>query len=816
MLTLSNYQIQELIQDSTKTAIYRGRRNQDSKPVIVKVLKAEYPDLRDIARIKHEYELTKDLDIKGIIKACCIEKHNNGLALILEDFNGMFLNEIIKIHKICLIDFLRIAAQVVQILGELNRHKVIHKNIKPQNIIINWEKQQIKIMDFSISSLLSRENPEINNPDLLEGTLAYMSPEQTGRMNRSIDYRTDFYSLGVTFYEMLTGRLPFDIDEPIELVHCHIAKQPIPPDKVQATSSSVGSGVPPVISNIVMKLLSKTAEDRYQSTFGLRADLENCLSQLETSGKISDFPPGQQDQSSQLQIPQNLYGREAEVAIMMAAFEQISQGTTEMLLITGYSGIGKSALVNEIRVPVVRKRGYFITGKFDQFKRNIPYASLIQAFQELIRQLLTENEAQLAIWQEKLLAVLYPNGQIIVDVIPEVELIIGKQPVVPHLGASESQNRFNLVFQEFISVFTSKTHPLVLFLDDLQWADSASLKLIRLLVEDPNSRYLLMIGAYRDNEVDANHPLMLTLEEIKKSNLTVKRINLQPLAVANVTQLVTDTLRREIEKTRLLAKLLFNKTAGNPFFLIQMLRFLYQEKLLLFDFDLGYWQWEIKQIQAIEITDNVAELMVDKIQKLPQNTQNILKLAACIGNYFDLNVLAVVLEKSCKTTAEELWEALQSGLILPLNDTYKLVQLMDQFDDLVVRYKFLHDRVQQAAYALIPDEQKKEVHLKVGQLLLKKIHVNRDSLEEHIFDIVNHINIGAELITNQTEREELAQLNLTAGCKAKVSTAYESAVKYLNLGLKLLGNNSWLNQYELTLALYTETVEAEYLSTNFK
>ncbi|QLE58572.1 ATP-binding sensor histidine kinase [Nostoc sp. TCL26-01] len=807
MITLSNYQIIELIDEGIKTSVYRAKRNQDGQPVVIKLLKTEYPDLKDIAAIKHEYELIKNLDIPGVVRAYSLEKHNNGCAIILEDFVGTSLYKIIQNGKIELQDFLHISIQLTQALGELHQHYIIHKDIKPQNIIVNLETYQVKIIDFSISSLLIQEKPKLSNPDLLEGTLAYISPEQTGRMNRSIDYRTDFYSLGVTLYQMLTGKLPFPANDPMELVHCHIAKQPIPVDEIVPE-------IPPVISAIIMKLLSKTAEERYQSAFGIRADLENCLSQLEKTNSIIDFSIGQQDQSSQLQIPEKLYGREAEIDILMTAFSQINQGQKALALVAGYSGIGKSALVNEIHKPVIKNRGYFIAGKYEQFQRNIPYASLIQAFQELIQQLLTESESQLTIWQEKLLAALSPNAQIIIDVIPELELIIGKQPEVPQLASAEAQNRFNLVFRKFINVFAQKEHPLVVFLDDLQWADLASLKLIQLLATDTDIQHLLLIGAYRDNEVDTSHPLMLILREIAKNSSPVKTIHCQNLKITDVCQLVSDTLKSSLEDSKELAKLIFHKTAGNPFFINQLLKFIHQENLLLFNFVTGQWQWDIQRIQMLGITDNVVDLMIGKIQKLKETTQNILKIAACIGNRFNLNILSCVNEKSHNDTALDIWEALQAGLIIPLSDSYKLPLLLEEVDIFVIDYKFLHDRVQQAAYALIPDEQKPEIHLHIGRLLLKNI--DESLREDKIFDIVNQLNIGTELITAPEERYQLAELNLLSGRKAKDSAAYESAVKFLKQGLNLLVDDCWQNHYELTLALYVETVEAEYLTTNFE
>jgi predicted ATPase/signal transduction histidine kinase/tRNA A-37 threonylcarbamoyl transferase component Bud32/DNA-binding Lrp family transcriptional regulator len=807
MINLSNYQILQLIYKGAKTDVYRAIQNQDGRSVVIKLLNIDYPTLKDIAKLKYEYDILKNLDIKGVIKAYNVEKYNNGFALILEYFDGISIDDLIKERSIELLDFLKIAVHITEALGDLHQHNIIHKDIKPQNILVNKQTHQVKIIDFSISSLLRKEKPKFNNPDLIEGTLAYISPEQTGRMNRSIDYRTDLYSLGATFYEMLTGKLPFDVSDPMELVHCHIAKVPVPVHQLK-------SEIPQVISAIIMKLLSKTAEERYQSAFGLQYDLQKCLNQLEEIAQISSFKIGQHDQPSQLEIPEKLYGREAEIETLLTAFEQVNQGEKELILVAGYSGIGKSALVSEIHKPIIQKKGYFITGKFEQFKRNIPYASLIQALQELVRQLLTESALQLAVWKENLLKELAPNAQIIIDVIPEIELIIGQQPEVPQLAPNESQNRFNLSFQKFISILAKKEHPLVLFLDDLQWADIASLKLIQLLSTDEEIQNLLIIGAYRDNEVDNAHQLILILQQIEKTDVTIRTINCQPLKITDIYQLIIDTLKCDIERAKPLAELIFHKTGGNPFFLTQVLKFIYQENLLCFNFITGKWQWEIERIRQIDITDNVVELMIGKIRKLHDSTQNILKLAACIGNIFNLDILSVINEKTHQDTAKELWEALRVNLILPLDNTYKLPQLLEQFNNFTINYKFLHDRVQQAAYALIPERQKKEVHLKIGQLLLSNL--DKNSREDKIFDIVNHLNIGVELIDSQIERYNLAQLNLIAGSKAKDSTAYESAVKFFKMGLELLAENSWQTHYKLTLNLYVETIETEYLNTNFE
>jgi serine/threonine protein kinase len=553
MVTVTGYQITSKIYESDNSLVYRAVRDRDNLPIILKVLKQDYPTSAELTRYKQEYEITCSLNLEGVIKVYDLQRYQNSLVMLLEDFGGESLKLWMAERQLKLEDFLTLAIKIADSLGGIHAANIIHKDINPSNIVYNPETGQLKIIDFGISTVLSRENPTVRNPERIEGTLAYISPEQTGRMNRAIDYRTDFYSLGVTFYELLTHQLPFETTDALELVHCHIAKQPLPPKEVRRQKAGGRrEEIPQVLSDIVMKLMAKTAEERYQSAWGLKADLETCLHQLQANGQISEFPLARQDKSDKFQIPQKLYGREEEVETLLAAFERVATGVrlpspptpllrgegsptpesqtppfpsregglgglgrVEMILVAGYSGIGKSALVNEIQKPIVRQRGYFISGKFDQFKRNIPYASLSQALQELIRQLLTESEARLQMWKQKLLEALGSNGQVIIDVIPDVERIIGQQPPVLQLGPTESQNRFNLVFQKFLGVFTKKEHPLVIFLDDLQWADSASLKLLQLLMTDTDSQYLLLIGAYRDNEVSATHPLMQTLEQIQ-------------------------------------------------------------------------------------------------------------------------------------------------------------------------------------------------------------------------------------------------------------------------------------------------------------
>jgi predicted ATPase/signal transduction histidine kinase/ActR/RegA family two-component response regulator/tRNA A-37 threonylcarbamoyl transferase component Bud32 len=814
-ISLTGYQIAAQIYAGTRTSVYRGIREQDRCPVVIKILQARFPNSQEILQLRNHYTITSNLDLPSIPKTLALETYQNSYALVTKDCGGISLQDLLEregalgTNEQTLTLFLQIAIQVAAALAGLYQHRIIHKDIKPANILFNLETQQIKLIDFSISSLLPRETQAIQNITAIEGTLAYIAPEQTGRMNRGIDYRSDFYALGVTFYELLTGQLPFDSNDPIELVHCHLAQQPVLAHHIQPE-------IPVVLSNIVSKLMAKNAEHRYQNALGLKHDLEICLTQLQATGQIDTFELGDRDLSDRFTIPEKLYGRESEVTALLNAFARVSSERAEMMLVAGYSGIGKTAIVQEVHKPIVRQRGYFIKGKFDQFQRNIPFAAFFQAFRDLIGQLSAESDLQLQIWKTNLLEAVDENGQVLIDVIPELERIVGSQLPAPELSANAAQQRFNLLFQKFVRVFATAAHPLVIFLDDLQWADLASLNLLQLLMQD--ARHLLFLGAYRDNEVSPIHPAILTIDEIQKNGTTVNTITIQPLSFNDLNQLVADTLNCDLQLAQPLAKLLAQKTQGNPFFVTQFLKALHQDGLITFDpitqnQGIGGWQCDITQVRALAITDDVVEFMALQLQRLPQATQEILKLAACIGAQFDLNTLAIVSHKSPQAAATLLWQALQEGLLIPTTEIYKFFTQSDA--ELVVNvsvnpgYRFLHDRVQQAAYSLIPEDQRSSIHLKIGLLLQQ--NSSETERDANLFDIVGHLNRATELITDPMDRESLAQLNLFAGKKARNSTAYAAANIYLQTGIQILSSNCWETQYQLTLNLYVAAAEVAYL-----
>jgi len=781
----------ELIYESKKSKLYRLDSSEWGKPALLKILNHEFPTPFEITQFYNEFDIIENHNIDFVRKPLKRSKFNGRHCMYLDWIEGQTLKEAFKGKHEDVEDFLHIAIALADVLGKLHERNIVHKDINPNNILVDLQARDVHIISFGIASKLSSKEQHLGNPDQLEGTLAYMSPEQTGRMNRVVDFRSDLYSLGITFYEMLNGGPPFNMDDPLELVHCHLANYPKP-------IHLANSKVPKVISDVIDLLLKKKAENRYQSALGLKHDLESCLQAFLLHKKIDSFPLRTNDFSGKFTLAQNLYGRDEELKNILKKFEIAADGGLEMVLISGYSGTGKSALVHEIHKPITEKKGYFIEGKFDQLQRSVPYFALIQAFNTFMDLLLTEHSEKFQQLKNIILESVGEEGKVLTDVLPSLELVIGTQPDVPEIGGIEAQNRFNYVFRKFVSAISTKEHPIALFIDDLQWADSSSLSLLFYLITDQNNGYLFCIGAYRDNEVSPSHPLMISIEDMRNNQANICDIKIGNLPIEDVNLLIADSLLKPVEQCSDLTNLVYKKTQGNAFFTTQFLKSLYEEKLLYFNFDKKVWEYSLGKIEEQNITDNVVELIASNIKKLTKPTQESLKLAACIGSKFDIEIVSIIQEKEIEATQKDFQEALLESLILRNGD----------------QFKFAHDRIQQAVYSLIADKDKDVTHLNIGRLLIKNL--KKDKQGEFLFDIVNHFNIGISLITDSEEKEMLTQLNLQAGKKAKESSAFKLALDYLEKGITLLKPDSWNSNYQTTLELYALAGETAYLNGDFK
>jgi predicted ATPase/class 3 adenylate cyclase/tRNA A-37 threonylcarbamoyl transferase component Bud32 len=806
MSFIPGFQLRAPLYESKKSLVCRAIRDTDALPVVIKILKSSYPTLAELAHYRQEFEITQSISHPGLIRSYELHRHEKTLLIAFEDLGGMSVGNLLKDRALSIDEFFETAIRVTIALGFLHRSRIIHKDINPSNLVINPGTGEVKIIDFGIASRFSTERPVIKDPGVLEGTLAYMSPEQTGRMNRSLDYRTDFYSLGATFYEMITRTRPFDADDEMELVHCQIAREPIPLHRHNPDVSLA-------LSKIVSKLMAKRAEDRYQSAAGLLADLER----VRRADSIERFEPGLNDYSDRFQIPERLYGRDSETERLIEAFERVRLGRAEMMLVTGQSGVGKSALIHEIHKSITRARGHFIAGKFDQLQHNIPYMALMAAFRDLVRQLLTESKERLSVWRRDLEEALAPNARVIFDVLPELELIIGPQPAVPKLEPVEATNRFNRAIGQLLIALCARDNVVVLFLDDLQWADSATLNLLRIVLTDNNLQRLLLIGAYRHHEVDAMHPLTLALHDIREGGGQITSLALAPLGFGDVAKLIGDTLQSEAAETTALARLVVQKTQGNPLFVRQFLLALHEQGLLRqtpAKFEERFrWSWDLQGIRSANITDNVLDLLLAKLRRLDGETQKALQLAACIGTRFDIDTLALIQKSTPQTLFKMLFSAVEEGLIRPLSELAPM-DIDNVLSPLLVQeFSFQHDRIQQAAYGLIEQTRRTEVHLTIGRRLWTTL--SPESLKERIFEVVDHLNLGRDLIGDAAEKTDLAKLNADAARKASDAAAYSAALAYIDIAHTLLCQDSWETNYDLTIEVFRQRAELEYLNGNF-
>ncbi len=791
MFTLPGYKIIEKIYQGRNSSIYRGMSlEENQRRVIIKVPNTKLPNTKGADKLRREFEYCQKIQSQYVIKSIALVAHyTHGNVLVIEDDQAIKLNDQIPATGFDTLTFLKLAIQLTQGLNDIHHNNVVHHDLKPNNMIINPQSGDVKIIDFGSASPLHESQLLLISPDITEGTLAYISPEQTARINRRLDYRTDFYSLGVTFYQMITGKLPFKVTTIQELVYCHIAKQPIIPSEIKPS-------IPQVISSIIMRLMRKAAEERYQSAWGILDDLKNCLVQYQKTGEIKPFALAKQDRVEGFFLSQKLYGRETEISHLQNAYAQTCKGTASVVMVTGHAGTGKSVLVNEMRPHIVAKRSHFLSGKFEQLNRGTAYSAITQAFSSWAKQVLTSSEEEILNWKFRLLDALSGNAQVIIDVIPDLESIIGKQPIPPLLGIDQARNRFHLVFQKFINLFAQEKSPLFLFLDDLQWADLASLNLIEALMINPESCYSLFIGAYRDNEVDSSHPLINTLKTLQKSNISMQFIELHSLKLVDVNLWLADTLNLPPENTISLSELIYQKTAGNPFFVKSFLYAIYEEKFLTIMSEQG-WQWDLDKIRQHKAMDNVIDLMIDQIKQLPLDAQEILKLASCLRFQISWETLQIITRYSEKELRTLLATCLEKGLVVQVDNNLR----------------FAHDRVQEAINQLIPKNECQKIALLLGRLLQSKLPLIPSP--NQLFEVVEHLNIAKNLITDRDEQTALAKLNFQAAKHAKHAIAYASALRYLKEAeVHFMTTKFWEENYDIAFELYKELADVAYLNLN--
>ncbi|MCY1071224.1 AAA family ATPase [Nannocystis sp. RBIL2] len=781
MNRLHGHEIVETLHQTPSSALYRVRRAPDGGSVLLRTLRTDGTRIADIARFKHEYEVIRAVTSPHVLGVISVDEHPEDLVIVLEDFSGEDLATHLRARgPLDIPSFLDLALSIAQGLEDIHRLRILHGDIRPRNILVRPAEDDaplaVKLLGFGVEAEITREHEAIYNPAVLADILPYVSPEKTGRMNRSVDAGSDLYSLGVVFYELLAGRPPFTADDPMELFHAHIAVLPPP-------LAELVPHVPPAIASIVHRLLRKTAEDRYHAASGLVADLLECRRRLAETGEIGDLVAGAHDSGELFKLHQKLYGRQHDIERLVAAFEDVLGGQREIVLVSGYSGIGKSSLVQEILKPLAREKGYYISGKYDQYNRDMPYSAILQAFEGLLRQLLSESESRLRRWRSAIREALGNNGQVVCEMLPSLVHIIGEQPPAPALGPIEAQNRFTLCFERFVSVFARSAHPLVLFLDDLQWMDAASLGLLRSILQSDQMESMFFCGAYRDNEVGPAHPFMRAREDLQARGVAVRDIVLTPLDLSHIIELISDSLKTP--HCGALAEVVLRKTGGNPFFIKQFVRSLYDQGALVYVAGHG-WQWNLRKIESLQYTANVVDLMASMLRRLPARTQDALKLAATIGNRFDLSMLATVSECGPDETYARLDGALKEGLVVVRGE----------------QIHFAHDKVQEAAYSLIPITERPAVHLQIGRLLRARL---TSGDRQGLFDVVGHLSSAAGLLTDLDERLGLVRLGLAAAEKAEESAAFAGALRYLTLGASMLPADAWDVHYELALVYATRT-----------
>jgi predicted ATPase/class 3 adenylate cyclase/predicted Ser/Thr protein kinase len=816
-MKIAGYEIIEQLQETERSKVFKGADTAKKNTFLIKTsLSGGLQEASEMA-ILNEFEITSRFN--GKMKPLDLQKSEEGIVLIRNFIDGITLHEWRNKEDRTIDELLQVCIRICNELEQLHVNQLIHKEINPNNIIVCHPEETVFIIDYGLSSILEIKCNYLGNPSRLEGTPEYISPEQTGRMNRMVDYRCDLYSLGVTMYELFTNQLPFNKQSPYELIYSHIAKQPLHP-------SLVNQELPEMIGNIIMKLLSKNAEDRYQTATRLKKDLEKCLQLWNQHAHIEAFNIETGDVSLQFKIPQKLYGREGESKLLLDAFEQCADGKKQVVLVGGYTGIGKTALIYDTHIPIMRKKGFFTDGKFEQLQRDIPYLAWTQAFNKFIDLVLTEEKPVIEQWKKLLLQEMGVMASVVTSLIPQLEKIIGPQEDPPEIPANEVQNRFNYALRLFIKAICTKEHPLVIFIDDFQWTDAASLNLLRTILTEPGLGYLLIIGAYRDNEVNESHPFVSGLADIEKEwlkinetdtslafasdNILIKRIFLDNLNEESIAHLLSDTLSLSTSEAAPLATLIEQKTHGNAFFVHRFLESLYEDGhiKLLNDHNNTRWQFQIETLQKLNITDNVVDLLTKKTEKLNSLTRQILYKAACIGHQFDLETLGHISNQSSETLFSALNEGIKEGFIIPVLPDFRIIS--ETVDTGANKFRFSHDRVKQTVYSFIDVNEKKEIHQQLGMLMIAQM--DKKGTQDNIFEIANHLNEAGDKVK---ELDLKSKINYQAGVRAKASSANAPSYHFFIEAIQVLPPTTWKDNYEYTLKLYNQTAEAAYLSGNY-
>ncbi|HMA86978.1 MAG TPA: AAA family ATPase [Desulfosalsimonadaceae bacterium] len=797
MEAIQNYKIIKKIQECPNAALFTGEAADTRQPVFIELVDATHAAPSEIARCKYELEKIKAVDSQGIFHPYEIFDHQNYIAVIAEPFSGSPLHQRFKPGQVPIPALLTLALHLSRILSEIHSQGIFHHALTPDAVLCHSSGDELKICGFGALRRLARIDNRIYDPWIIRHVLPYMAPEQTGRMNATVDSRADLYALGVVLYELSTGAPPFVSEDPVEIFHGHIARQP-------ASPAEKNTATPDAVSKIIMKLLSKTPEDRYQSGYGAMADVRECLDQLEELGEIRGVALAHQDHRMGFYLPEKLYGRKSEIEQLMKIFDQAAGGGREIFLVSGRPGMGKSSLIHEIQKPVLARRAYFISGAADPYKSDIPYYPIIAAFKGFARQLLCESDTRIESWKNQILSAVGVNASLLIQFIPEFLHILGEQPSLAVLGPEEARIRFNFVCKKFVKACASSVNPLVLFIDDLQWADAASLNFIQMLAIEPEIGHLLVIGAYRENSMDASHPLHISLDQAKKSGACIHAMTLAPLAVESVHQMLNDLFGCDPQDLDALSQIVLKKTNGNPFFIHQFLNTLYDRQALKLEPECGL-RVDIEKAGEIQVTDNVIDLMSEKLARLPDATRETLHICACYGSRSDLLAVAACHAKPLEAVVADLAPAEAEGLISFSGDTGL----------------FSHERIRTAVYHLFSKETQIQTHYTIGKYLLT--NSPGDRRQENIIDIVNHLNMADALAGSAGEYAHLARLNNQAGRKAAASGAFEAAFHYFQTGIEFLAKSAphgddracWDADYALALSLYTGCAEAAYLTGDY-